>query len=299
MNTYLALGANLGDRAATMRAALRLLSQRVGPSVRCSRFYETRPVGFASTNLFLNAVALFSTNLSAEDLLAATQAIERELGRTTKSVGGHYADRPIDIDILLYDDLHLASPTLTLPHPRIGERRFVLDPLCEIGPDVVIDSNGTTAACQLQHLNRLRISALSPAAADIEEAQEALARLVPQLSPTVAPPTAGTLLAMAENNDSLVLLGRDEEGTIAATATLCFCQMPTGRKAWIEDVVVDAACRRRGYARQIIACAINAARQRGAKSVNLTSKPEREAANSLYRAMGFVPRDTNVYRLPL
>ena len=123
---YLSLGSNLGDRKATMRRAIGLLNERAG-SVD-----ETEPWGFESTNKFLNMCVRLLTTLSPEQLLMATKQIERELGRTQKSVNGQYHDRPIDIDILMYDDVHLDSDDLTLPHPHMQEREFVMKPLREI-----------------------------------------------------------------------------------------------------------------------------------------------------------------------
>ena len=129
---YLSLGSNLGDRKATMRRAIGLLNERAGSVDRQSSFIETEPWGFESTNKFLNMCVRLLTTLSPEQLLMATKQIERELGRTQKSVNGLYHDRPIDIDILMYDDIHLDTPDLTLPHPHMQEREFVMKPLREI-----------------------------------------------------------------------------------------------------------------------------------------------------------------------
>lgn len=129
---YLSLGSNLGDREATMRRAIGLLNERAGSVDRQSSFIETEPWGFESTNKFLNMCVRLLTTLSPEQLLMATKQIERELGRTQKSVNGKYHDRPIDIDILMYDDLQLSTPDLTLPHPHMQEREFVMKPLREI-----------------------------------------------------------------------------------------------------------------------------------------------------------------------
>ena len=129
---YLSLGSNLGDREATMRRAIGLLNERAGSVDRQSSFIETEPWGFESTNKFLNMCVRLLTTLSPEQLLMATKQIERELGRTQKSVNGQYHDRPIDIDILMYDDLQLSTPDLTLPHPHMQEREFVMIPLREI-----------------------------------------------------------------------------------------------------------------------------------------------------------------------
>lgn len=129
---YLSLGSNLGDRKTTMRRAIGLLNERAGSVDRQSSFIETEPWGFESTNKFLNMCVRLLTTLSPEQLLLATKQIERDLGRTQKSVNGQYHDRPIDIDILMYDDVHLDSDDLTLPHPHMQEREFVMKPLREI-----------------------------------------------------------------------------------------------------------------------------------------------------------------------
>lgn len=129
---YLSLGSNLGDREATMRRAIGLLNERAGSVDSQSSFIETEPWGFESTNKFLNMCVRLLTTLSPEQLLLATKQIERELGRTQKSVNGQYHDRPIDIDILMYDDVHIDSNDLTLPHPHMQEREFVMKPLREI-----------------------------------------------------------------------------------------------------------------------------------------------------------------------
>lgn len=130
-DVYLGLGSNLGDRHAQLLAAIELLTQRVGRLVRCSSFIETAPWGFVSEHPFLNAVALFRTTLSPRELLTVTQDIERQLGRRQKS-NGTYADRPIDIDILLYGDAVIDEPDLKIPHPLMHERDFVMRPLNEI-----------------------------------------------------------------------------------------------------------------------------------------------------------------------
>ena len=129
---FLSLGSNLGDRHATMRRAINLINDEVGNVDRESSPLETEPWGFESENKFLNMCVRVSTTLSPEQVLDATQGIERRLGRTSKSVGGLYHDRPIDIDILMYDDLHISTPRLTLPHPLMRERDFVMRPLREI-----------------------------------------------------------------------------------------------------------------------------------------------------------------------
>lgn len=129
---YLSLGSNLGDRHATMQSAILLLGKQAGSVDRVSSAIETEPWGFKSANKFLNMCVRIITTLSPEQLLATTKDIELQLGRTTMSVNGQYHDRPIDIDILTYDDLHINTPSLTLPHPHMHERDFVMIPLREI-----------------------------------------------------------------------------------------------------------------------------------------------------------------------
>lgn len=131
---YLSLGSNLGDRAGNLDRAVALLQDNVGAPIRCSSYIVTEPWGFSSNNSFLNAVAIFETKLTAEQLLQTTQSIERQLGRTVKSHAGHYADRLIDIDILFLGDLIISTPELTVPHPLIAQRDFVLRPLAEVAP---------------------------------------------------------------------------------------------------------------------------------------------------------------------
>lgn len=129
---YIGLGSNLGDRSALLDEALQLIDERVGQVVRVSSYYETEPWGFQSDNIFLNAAALVITTLSPQRCLKETQHIERQLGRIDKTVDGAFQDRPIDIDLLMYDDLEVNEPDLILPHPHIEEREFVQIPLQEI-----------------------------------------------------------------------------------------------------------------------------------------------------------------------
>ena len=133
---YLALGTNIGNKRRNMITAAALLAERVGDVLALSGFYETEPWGFQSENTVLNAALQLDTSLSPLELLKATQEIEIEMGRTQKS-NGAYHDRIIDIDILLYDNLVLQTPELTLPHPLMHERLFVMEPLAEIAPNVI------------------------------------------------------------------------------------------------------------------------------------------------------------------
>ena len=143
-HVYLGLGSNLGDREKTLHRAVRLIGERVGEVLRQSSIMESEPWGFESANLFLNAVILCATSLSPRDVLAATQQIERELGKTARHAtrrnpspslkpgASFFHDRPIDIDILLYDDLTVDEPDLKIPHPLMYDRDFVMTPLREI-----------------------------------------------------------------------------------------------------------------------------------------------------------------------
>lgn len=129
---YLGLGSNLGDCRKNLERAIRLIGDRVGQVIRQSSFIETEPWGFESPNKFMNAVILCETTRSPREVLLLTQQIERDMGRMKKSVSGGYADRAIDIDILLYDDVTIDEPDLKIPHPLMHQRDFVMIPLKEI-----------------------------------------------------------------------------------------------------------------------------------------------------------------------
>lgn len=129
---YLGLGTNLGNREENILRAYGHIENKVGSIVRRSSPFHSEPWGFESENAFVNTAVCVETALSPMEVLSTTQEIERQMGRTQKSVGGVYHDRIIDIDILLYDNLHMQSEELTLPHPHIGERPFVYEPLNEI-----------------------------------------------------------------------------------------------------------------------------------------------------------------------
>lgn len=129
---YLGLGSNLGDCRKNLERAIRLIGDRVGLVTRQSSFIETEPWGFESPNKFMNAVILCETTRSPREVLLLTQQIERDMGRMKKSVSGGYADRAIDIDILLYDDVTIDEPDLKIPHPLMHQRDFVMIPLKEV-----------------------------------------------------------------------------------------------------------------------------------------------------------------------
>lgn len=136
-------------------------------------------------------------------------------------------------------------------------------------------------------------------ATEVDEALvDAFARLIPQLSKSSPPPSAEQLDEMVRSEASDVLVAR-LDGEIVGTLTLVTFRIPTGVRAWIEDVVVDDGARGHGVGDQLNRMALELARERGAKTVDLTSRPSREAANRLYQRIGFQPRDTNVYRYDL
>ena len=132
---YLGLGSNQGNREQLIEEAMRLLSVALGAPLSRSSAIETEPWGFESPNPFLNMAAHFVASVSPEELLDITESIERRLGRMTKSTpSSGYSDRPIDIDVLFYGASVIDTPRLTVPHPRLHERMFVLQPLSEIAP---------------------------------------------------------------------------------------------------------------------------------------------------------------------
>jgi ribosomal protein S18 acetylase RimI-like enzyme len=135
------------------------------------------------------------------------------------------------------------------------------------------------------------------------ELVEAFERLTPQLSRSNPPPTSGELAEIAASDATVLLVARDSDrqgaDAIVGSLTLALFRIPTGLRAWIEDVVVDESVRGQGVGDALNRCALEVARMRGARTVDLTSRPSREAANRLYRRLGFEPRETNVYRYDL
>ena len=144
---YLGLGSNLGDKEENIRKAITLINEQIGTVVRQSALFYSEPWGFESENQFVNAAICVSTSLTPHELLKANQRIEHQLGKTQAHATERpsdlspqpsalrppiYHDRPIDIDILLYDDLHIDEPQLKVPHPLMHERDFVMIPLNEI-----------------------------------------------------------------------------------------------------------------------------------------------------------------------
>jgi 2-amino-4-hydroxy-6-hydroxymethyldihydropteridine diphosphokinase len=134
---YLGLGANLGDREATLRRALDLLGAEPGIEViAVSTLRETDPVGFVDQPRFLNGAAAVETELEPRELLERLLAVERALGR--ERTGRRFGPRTVDLDLLLYGDRVVDEPGLTVPHARLAERRFALEPLVELDPELVL-----------------------------------------------------------------------------------------------------------------------------------------------------------------
>lgn len=141
MNTaYLSLGANIGDRAAQLSAAIQQL-KHFGTLAAGSSLYETEPVDVTDQPWFLNCVVLVKTRLSAPELMNQVLRIEADMGRVRTTPKG---PRAIDIDILLFNDEVLDTPDLTIPHPAMHERRFVLEPIVEIAPEIRHPTLGKT-----------------------------------------------------------------------------------------------------------------------------------------------------------
>lgn len=138
------LGSNVGDRAARIRAALEALSALPATSIAAvSTLHETEPVGPVAQGLFLNAAACLQTRLPPRELLAHLNRVELDNGRDRQS-GQRWGPRTLDLDLLLYGDRVIDEPGLTVPHPRMHERAFVLDPLAEIVPEMVVPTLGKT-----------------------------------------------------------------------------------------------------------------------------------------------------------
>jgi 2-amino-4-hydroxy-6-hydroxymethyldihydropteridine diphosphokinase len=140
---FVGLGSNLGERESTLRAAVGRLRTLPGVEVRAvSGFRDTAPVGYVDQPRFLNAVVELETSLSARTLLGALLELERAFGRD-RATGPPMGPRTLDLDLLLYGDATIDEPLLEVPHPRLHERRFVLEPLAELAPDLEVPGQGS------------------------------------------------------------------------------------------------------------------------------------------------------------
>jgi 2-amino-4-hydroxy-6-hydroxymethyldihydropteridine diphosphokinase len=138
---YVGLGANLGDRGRTLREAVEALAAEDGIEVvAVSTLRETEPVGVGEQPLFLNGAAELETTLTARELLDRLFAVEQRFGRVR--VQGEHGPRTLDLDLLLYGGESIEAPGLTVPHPRLHERRFVLEPLAELAPGLAVPGRG-------------------------------------------------------------------------------------------------------------------------------------------------------------
>ena len=139
---YVALGSNLGDREATLRSALEALAAEPGIDVvAVSRFYDTEPVGYVDQPRFLNGAAALETELPPRELLERLLAVELRFGRSREDVPSQ-GPRTLDLDLLLYGDAEIDEPGLRVPHPRLHERRFVLEPLADLDPGLEVPGKG-------------------------------------------------------------------------------------------------------------------------------------------------------------
>ena len=137
MNTVtIALGSNQGNREYFIKEAIQGITEKIGQLQLCSPFYENKAQGFESKNLFLNGCIVVQTAMEPKDILIALKEIESHLGRLKNDSHG-YASRPIDLDIILFENKILQHSDLCIPHPRFRERIFVLQPLCDIQPNAI------------------------------------------------------------------------------------------------------------------------------------------------------------------
>lgn len=151
---YVALGSNLGDRRAHLDAALEAMKALPGTALEAvSPCFDTEPVGPAPQGRYLNAAAALRTRLGPRALLDALLAIERQRGRV-RTPGVRWGPRTLDLDLLLFGDAVIDEPGMTIPHPRLGERLFVLEPLASIAPDAVIPGLGMTVSALLTEARR-------------------------------------------------------------------------------------------------------------------------------------------------
>ena len=148
--SYLSIGSNLGDRLDTFQRAFQLLTENLQVElIACSSLYETDPVGYTDQDCFLNAVFKVKTDLKPEDLLQTCNDIEQELGRKREV---RWGPRTLDLDILLYNHENIETEILSIPHPRLHERAFVIVPLMEVDPDIRLPKMNTSLSDLLEKI---------------------------------------------------------------------------------------------------------------------------------------------------
>ncbi|MEW6182815.1 MAG: 2-amino-4-hydroxy-6-hydroxymethyldihydropteridine diphosphokinase [Bacillota bacterium] len=151
ITAYIGVGCNLGDCTKNLRDAMRVLGRTEGIKVRrVAPLYRTAPVGMSNQPEFLNTVAEVTTTFAPRDLLNSLLQVEKELGRVRKE---RWGPRVIDLDLLLYGDAHIVEPGLEVPHPRLGDRAFVVVPLAALAPELIL-SGGVTAAALAEELRK-------------------------------------------------------------------------------------------------------------------------------------------------
>ena len=156
--TVLLLGSNIDNRLELLAEAGSLIMEQIGPVVVASSIYESEPWGYDSKNSFFNQAVLIKTNISPEKVLEKCLSIENQMGRA-RNENGTYADRNIDIDILLYEELTISNENLEIPHPRMHQRRFCMEPLVEIAPNWIVPTptkNTDSGLIMIEHINNIK-----------------------------------------------------------------------------------------------------------------------------------------------
>ena len=151
---YLSLGSNLGNREEIIKSSINLINEQIGEVTKVSDIYETEPWGFTSANKFINVAIEITTQLSPNEVSDIVHQIEFDLGRRRNPNANGYEDRVIDIDILLFDNIISDDKHLTLPHPKMHLREFVILPLCEIAPNLIHPVLGITIKDIKNNINR-------------------------------------------------------------------------------------------------------------------------------------------------
>lgn len=302
---YIALGSNLPEddecvmsRWLNIHIAIMQLDRKLGDLVKHSENYETKPVGFESDNDFLNAVACFRTTLGPEEIVAVLEEVEAYCGRTRKTDEEGYHDRAMDLDLLYLGDMVYHSDKVTIPHPRLQDRWFVLRPLLEIAPTFEHPVLHLTTRQMFARLTNVQPTLLPPDKYGyLHHEVDLINHLLYQLSSNPKRIDEARLQELLTDPHTRIYVVKDAYDEICGMATLSLCPLVTGTKAWVEDVVVDEEYRGIGLGRLLLNHLISEARAMGVKSLNLTSRPERESANRLYRSLGFEQRNTNVYKM--